>query len=167
VDLFTLIGLLLSVFGAAYSANAALRSHFEEDIKDGAKNAAIKVRYIKANDTSGNAHQSAQQFADKIKIAARVWTVAQWLPILVFSLTSFLLSLFVVFFKTQPQCPDLWNTCRWFLLAVVVFDLICFVAAFIAQYDFRSANAPLTSDYESCVERMDVQSATRKIERPD
>jgi hypothetical protein len=96
VDLFTIIGLLLSVFGAAYSANAALRSHFEEHIRDGAKEAADKVKFIKANDTAGNAHMVAERYAETIKTAARVWTVAHWLPILIFSFTSFLLSMFVV-----------------------------------------------------------------------
>lgn len=50
MDLFTLIGMLLSVFGAAYSANSALRGHFEEEIRDGAREASSKVRFIKDND---------------------------------------------------------------------------------------------------------------------
>jgi hypothetical protein len=166
VDLFTVIGLLLSVFGAAYSANAALRTHFEDKIRSGVGEASKKVKFIQANDIAGNAHATANSYADKIRIAVRIWTLAHWLPILIFSLTSFLLSLIVVFCKSQPQGQSVWEASRWVLLSVVALDLICFLTALGAYAAFNFANNPLTADYDSCVERKNRSEAGTKIEKP-
>lgn len=154
MDLFNIIGLLISIFGSSFAANAALKSHYDTDIRSGHDGANEKISYIVGNDTSGSAKDEATRCGQKINSACLAWNITHWIPIVLFCLTTMILTIIVITCDPKAPCGALWDVGKWWLLCIVIIDALCFAMAWVAHAYFESSHAPLEASYKACKERV-------------
>src|ERR1051325_8550440 len=87
MPLYSLIALVISLFGAAYTAIAALRTRFDPMITDLVRGAEPQLNIISrlGSGTSDNASEHAK----RLRFWAAVWGWSHFIPILAFWLFAF------------------------------------------------------------------------------
>jgi hypothetical protein len=147
MPLFSVIGLLIAVFGATYTAISAFRAHYNPIISEHVKQAPDKVLSIRK--LRGNADGDANQiYYDKMLFAFRLWHWFSIGPIGLFLFFAFSLSAWLFFHWADVGAPFDSEYCRYYLAANWVLNLIAIAGSFGSYYRVRNKNFILTQNYQ-------------------
>jgi len=139
MEMFTFIGLLLSIFGATYGAVSALRAHFGEEIRE--KLSAVPAILESIPESAKTHHQQAKRRAKWTLKFIRLWYWAQSIPLVIFAIAAFCLAFYlcwVVPFDGSCKTIQVHGShMLWLLRGFVILNLICFVVAVADRFVIR------------------------------
>lgn len=152
----SLIGILLSVFGASYAAVSALRGHWGSRISEWCREVKVHEKVTKNADKDDANIEGLVNHCRKFDYHHTCWVVAHGLPVALFSVSIF--TVCVCFcsailrgtadspvFSLTAGAPGsttvtgIANFFGWLLLFFLLMNLCCFITACFAHFNLRSA----------------------------
>lgn len=155
MPLYSLIALVLSVFGATYTALGALRAYYDEDVRK--NNEVVQQRMNDIKQKAPNSLAVAEPYARCVTFWARIWKWSYSVPIVFFMVVVFLIGIVSLVYwdsiihplqvlsaqtttlstdeiSYQKHFLDGYCNCgRWLLLVVLLVNGICAMAAIFSN----------------------------------
>lgn len=139
---FTLVSLMLSLFGGIFAALSAFRNYTDTDIRERCNRRDIRLKELAELSKNGGdkhealekAYKTAQDIGDKVKRGRQWWTWAQLIPTVVFLLFALGMSLWALINWDQLTQPQGWIGWKFILVFGVLVDvgsLCCIWAAWM------------------------------------
>ncbi len=135
MEIFSFIGLLLSVFGAALASISGLRIHYEKFLSGTLEDLESQVDIVAERGIE--AKGKANEKAGKIRFWHRVWMICHWVPVALFSILTFAVIYYVCFQTEVVPATDLLKNSqinvtimKWVLTPFFGANLSCFIIAF-------------------------------------
>ena len=162
MELYTLVSLIIGIFGATYAALNALRVNFEGDIKNAVQNADSKLEaivLIRGDNNRSTAH--CRKHRGKILSSGSMWTIANALPAITFFLAVLFIGSWVLYdwdivtiqhsdpthlHALRGTTPWCWFRCGLTILGIL--DILCVGVAIWAWIRCKTANGSLLEHFE-------------------
>jgi hypothetical protein len=146
MPLFSVIGLLIAVFGATYTAISAFRAHYNPIVSDHIKTAPEKVALIRSSrgDSDGDANQ---KYFDQMKRAYRWWHWCSITPIALFLLFAFGLSGWLFFHWDLISGNFDSSSCKLVAEINTACNGVALIGACISYFQLRNLNNILTQNF--------------------
>jgi hypothetical protein len=160
--LFTIIALMISIFGAAYSAIAALRSHYENKIRSNKDLADRTMREINAKDRNSPTITTIRNHYQKLQFASDWWNRLNLVPIIIFCITTLTLVFFVLYLPADTKYEDHWKIFKTAIGGILIIDIFCIVTVYCLYHKFRINN----DSFHNLIIAFDEQSAQSAISKP-
>lgn len=144
----TLIGLMLSLFGGAYSAISALRAHF--DVKIAGMNAlAITCMQVIKDGNIDASIKATTRLKGGLTLWTRIWFGAQLLPTVLFLCFAFFMALWSVIFWDQLTKPQDWWVWKHIVMWGAALNLLSVLFAIVALIVCKKCYAGLDEHYNA------------------
>ena len=170
MPLYSLIALTLSLFGATFTAIAAVRYHFAQDVAEAVQSFASELNVIQKEYGEGQAPlKKAKAHTATINRWNFYWKASYYVPIFVFWLVTFVIAVLCVWnWPDLPTKVDASNqgalqssaiafNCinsicgRVAISLMIVFNFICSALALLSGYKVKNAGNGLHTIFE-CAE---------------
>jgi hypothetical protein len=163
MELYTLVSLIIGIFGGTYAALNAARTHFEGDLKKAYEESDGKIKAIEqVRGTNNKASVHVQRHKDRI---CNAWATWQWMNII--PGICFFLAVYAVVIWVLLDWPDItrqhtqpgelallhakfpWNSFRLIIGGLGTINLGCVAVAFFARSTCRKASEALQEHVDS------------------
>jgi len=140
ISLFTAISLIIAISGSTYGAIVGVRSFFYSNIKEKSKKAAEEAKRIISSGTEGLEQPEATKAQNAISINEKIkkwywrWQLFSFIPIIMFTIVSYLAAINVcISCWTGQQLPTApFALYKWILVIMVVSNIICICVTTVA-----------------------------------
>ena len=147
---FTLVSLMLSLFGGVFAALSAFRNFSEIDVKERCNRMNLHLEEFKAH-SKNNGNQvavsqalvKAEAYADKMQRARKWWTGAQIFPTVVFLGFALFMGCWALLNWNSLTQPQSWEGWKWILGGGIFVDIASLGAIALAWKSLRSASNDL------------------------
>jgi len=146
MPLFTIIGLMIAVFGATYTAISSFRTHYNPIVSEYVKQAPDKVAQIRR--LRGEADGALnEKYANRIRCGNRCWHWFSILPIGLFLIFSFGLSVWLFGHWDKITANFDSETCKLLTEINAALNFLSVLGAACSYLFLRSSNKVLTENY--------------------
>lgn len=170
MSLIVVVGLVLGISGSAYSAIMALRSCWEDRVKDHAKDVAGWQEELQQAPTQ-SLKDSRDKHLRRNAAGLKTWDRAQWAPMFLLGLASLLMTGDVIwldwhegeidFFKHRPEY---WcDIYKWGMVFIILVDVVALVMTYLAYGKICDSAQDLKHAFANCVSHRTI-AKTQSIE---
>lgn len=139
MELFTLVGLMLAIFGGTYAAIAAMRSHLDTRVETAYRVLKKQITELRRLDQEA-AIQEGERHAHCIRKWRRIWIVSHLIPIIFFLIFSMVFAVISYFEWDNMPEKSSWPCCKYIVLAGSIVNLSCVIFAMIAFLVVRAGS---------------------------
>ncbi len=141
---FTLVGLMLSLFGGIFASLSALRNYTEGDIKDRCNRRELHLKDLDQRSKNGyhaggvaNTMETAKKHADRIMRFRVLWVRAQLFPTAMFLVFAIYMAVWALLNWSCLTQPQDWYGWKCILGSGVAVDLIALILMWLAWSKLR------------------------------
>ena len=150
IELFTIISLMIGLFGGTYSVIAFIVSEGNKKITkdhDTCKSKAESIKTISGEE----AYNEAKKSLSKLCSCRTTWKFVQIAAILVFAGWSFFATVYVAIQSHTNNIQISWIACRWIMFSFVGINILYFIFASYAYWLAGSSIRNITAMHLAAV----------------
>ena len=143
IELFTLVALMVSIFGATYTSTSAIKNWLNDRLRKKLEDSKEQTDFIITN-SPPQEHQAyvnvVKKYYGKTKRWSTVWYHSFAVPTILFTAWSFFIGIYV-YFCSNPHTPYNWEKWKLIIPIFVAIDALSIIAAILAYlFVIRASN---------------------------